>query len=92
MATEHPVLTGIRDSVLAKGSHTCHWGNLRREVFPADPTAWVTLRAWCAGNDLECQLSFGESSKQAEVHFLKAIRLAPAPLVTDAVGAAPSPA
>ena len=74
MTTEHPVLTGIRDGVRAKGSHTCHWGNLRREVFPAQ-AAWIELRAWCAENDLECQLSFGEASKEAEVHFIKAIKL-----------------
>lgn len=92
MTTEHSVLAGIRDSVCANGSHTCHWGNLRREVFPGQ-TAWISLRAWCAENDLECQLSFGESSRDAEVHFLKAIKVrAPAAVATDAVGVAPSPA
>jgi len=92
MTTEHPVLAGIRDSVRANGKHTCHWGNLRREVFP-DKAAWIELRAWCAEHDLECQLSFGEASRQAEVHFIKAIKLAPpAPAASEAVGAAPSPA
>jgi hypothetical protein len=92
MTTEHPVLTGIREGVRANGSHRCHWGNLRREVFP-DQAAWVHLRNWCAANDLECQLSFGEASKHVEVHFMKAIKnAAPVPVATDAVGAAPSPA
>lgn len=92
MTPEHPVLTGIRESVRAKGSHTCHWGNLRREVFP-DQAAWITLRNWCAENDLECQLSFGESSRQAEVHFIKAVKF-PAPVAApaDTADAAPSPA
>lgn len=91
MTTEHPVLAGIRDSVRANGSHTCHWGNLRREVFPAQ-AAWIELRAWCAANGLECQLSFGESSKEAEVHFIKAIKFPEAAQPSaNAVLAAPSP-
>jgi len=94
MTTEHPVLTGIREGVRANGSHRCHWGNLRREVFP-DQAAWISLRAWCAENDLECQLSFGESSRQAEVHFIKSVKFAApasAPAPDDAAGVAPSPA
>jgi hypothetical protein len=90
MTTEHPVLAGIRDSVRANGSHTCHWGNLRRDVFPGK-AAWIELRAWCAENDLECQLSFGEASKHAEVHFIRAIKL-PAAAAPDTTGAAASPA
>jgi hypothetical protein len=77
MSTDHPVLASIREHVLSSGSYTCHWGKLRREVFEAQP-AWINLRAWCAANDLECDLCFGESSKQAEVHFRKA---GPAPIL-----------
>jgi hypothetical protein len=92
MTTEHPMLTGIRESMKANGSHTCHWGKLRREVFPDRP-AWIALRAWCAENDFECDLSFGEASKEAEVHFRKARpAAAAAPPPTDAVRAAPNPA
>lgn len=94
MTSEHPVLTGIRETVRANGSHRCHWGNLRREVFP-DQAAWVHLRNWCAENDLECQLSFGEASKQAEVHFMRAMKdaaPAPAPTIGDTVAATPTPA
>jgi hypothetical protein len=94
MTTEHPVLTGIREGVRANGSYRCHWGNLRREVFP-DQAAWVHLRNWCAENDLECQLSFGEASKHAEVHFMKAMKdasPAPAPTLGDTAEATPTPA
>ena len=52
-------------------------------MFPAQP-AWINLRAWCADNDLVCELIVGESSKEAEVQFRKAApqdAIAKAPVV-----------
>jgi hypothetical protein len=71
MTTEHPLLAGIRESVRANGVVSRHWGELRREVFPGQP-AWINLRAWCADNELVCELIVGESSREAEVQFCKA--------------------
>jgi hypothetical protein len=92
--TEHPLLAGIREGVQANGNHVCHWGELRREAFPAQP-AWINLRAWCIDNGLECELAFGDSSREAEVHFRRiqaAPVVPPAQVASDAVGGAPSPA
>lgn len=70
MTTEHPLLARIREDVLAGGAHSYLWGELRREVFPGE-AAWMKLRAWCAQNAFECELAFGQSSRNAEVQVRK---------------------
>jgi hypothetical protein len=93
MTIEHPLLAGIRESVLANGIYSHHWGELRREVFPGQP-AWINLRAWCIDNGLECDLTFGEASKEAEVQFRKADPATianPAPVITTPISVAPIP-
>lgn len=66
--TEHPLLAAIRAGIAATRTHSAHWGNLRREAFPG-PTAWRGLKAWCAENAFECELAFGQSSRDASVQF-----------------------
>lgn len=70
MEGEHSLLAGIRAGVGAAGTHIEHWGALRREVFPGTES-WPGLKAWCAENALECELTFGQSSKTAQVQFRK---------------------
>lgn len=68
MNLDHPLLTDIRQGITATGSHTHHWGELRREVFPG-VASWVALKAWCAENAIECELSYGQSSRASQVQF-----------------------
>lgn len=70
MTTEHALLEGIRAGVATTGSHSHHWGELRREVFPG-PTAWEAMKAWCASNAMECAIAFGQSSRKSQVQFSK---------------------
>lgn len=83
MTQDHELLAQIRAGIQATGTHRHHWGELRREVFPGQ-VAWLSLKAWCADNQLECELVFGQSSKAAEVQFSRqrkaATALAPAAL------------
>ena len=93
MANEHHLLAVIRARILESGSHRHHWGELRREVFPAQ-LAWLSLKAWCAENNIDCELVFGQSSRAAEVQFCrqrKAVN-APAPVreISCSADAAPS--
>lgn len=67
---DHPLLANILASVSSTGSHNQHWGQLRREVFPGEDS-WARLKAWAAGHNLDCALAFSQSSKGAEVQFLK---------------------
>lgn len=67
MNDEHPLLGAIRAAVGETGVHLQHWGQLRREAFPA--TSWTGLQAWCAQNTIACELAFSQSSKKAEVQF-----------------------
>lgn len=73
MTTEHSLLASIRAAIGTSGTHTQHWGALRREVFPGE-SSWAGLKAWCAENDIECDLAFTQSSKAAEVQFRRARR------------------
>jgi hypothetical protein len=95
MANEHHLLAVIRTRILESGTHRQHWGELRREVFPAQ-LAWLSLKAWCAENGIDCELVFGQSSRNAEVQFCKRSKAASAPVpageVTCEVRAAPTPA
>lgn len=68
MSQDHPLLAGIRAAIDATGTHTHHWGQLRREVFPG-LSSWLGLKAWCAQNAYECELAFSQSSKSAQVQF-----------------------
>lgn len=68
MTHEHALLAAIRAGVEATGWHLQRWGELRREVFPGE-TSWLGLKAWCAANEMECELAFSQSSKAAEVQF-----------------------
>ena len=91
MATEHQLLAVIRGHVKQEGSHRQHWGELRREVFPGQ-MAWLSLKAWCAENGLECELVFGQSSKAAEVQFSRQGNAPRALAPTYAAHAVPSQA
>jgi hypothetical protein len=71
MTTEHSVLASIRAAIGASGTHSQHWGALRREVF-AGEASWAGLKAWCAENGFECDLAFTQASKSAEVIFRRA--------------------
>lgn len=73
MNTDHPLLAGIRAGIDTHGAHSHHWGELRREVFPG-VDSWLGLKAWCAENALECELTFSERSKAAQVQFRRARR------------------
>lgn len=66
---DHPLLAKILAGV-STGPYNHHWGQLRREVFPGEDS-WARLRAWAAGHNLDCALTFSQSSKGAEVQFLK---------------------
>lgn len=87
---DHPLLVKILAGV-SSGPYNHHWGQLRREVFPG-PDSWARLKAWAAGHNLDCALTFSQSSKGAEVQFLKLgkggkLELPPvvlAPVVADA--------
>ena len=70
--TVHPLLTGIHEAVTATGSHSLHWGQLRREAFPGVEESWVGLKAWCAANAIDCELAYSHSSKGTQVQFRKA--------------------
>ena len=70
MTNDHPLLATIRAGIDAAGTHSHHWGELRREVFPGE-TSWEMLRAWCATNSFECDLAFSQSSKGTQVQFRK---------------------
>lgn len=70
MTTEHPLLTAIRAGVAEGGSHSQHWGDLRRQAFIGDD-AWTQLKNWCADNAFECQLGYSHSPKLADVQFRK---------------------
>ncbi len=83
MAQDHELLAQIRAGIQATGTHRHHWGELRREVFPGQ-IAWLSLKAWCADNQLECELVFGQSSKAAEVQFSRQ-RKAQGPLAPAAL-------
>lgn len=79
MTTEHMLLEGIRAGVATTGSHSHHWGELRREVFHG-PEAWQALKSWCADNSLECGIAFGQASRKAQVQFSKlSAQRSPAP-------------
>lgn len=67
MTNDHPLLTGIRAALATSGVHSQHWGDLRRGAFPE--TSWDGLKAWCAEHTIECELSFSQSSKDAQVQF-----------------------
>ena len=73
MRTEHTLLSAIRAGVDTSGRHTHHWGELRRQVF-GGTESWVALKAWCASNAFECELTFSQSSKVAEVQFRRVRR------------------
>lgn len=85
MTEEHSLLAAIRAGVEATGWHLQRWGELRREVFPG-ATSWRGLKAWCAANEMECELAFGQSSKSAEVQFRRQRRTV-ASVATGALGA-----
>jgi hypothetical protein len=74
MFTDHPLLADIRHNVLASGSCTCQWGELRREVFPEQP-AWNNLRAWAVENGMECEFCASEESRGSEVRFVKVVQV-----------------
>lgn len=82
MNIEHPLLSDIRAGVATHGSHSHHWGELRREVFPGID-AWQGLKHWCAENGFECDLSYTQSSKSAQVQFRKARKNAAPAVVQD---------
>jgi hypothetical protein len=65
---EHPLLAKILASVSSTNTYNHHWGQLRREVFPGEDS-WARLQAWAAEHNLECQLTFTQSSKGAELQF-----------------------
>jgi hypothetical protein len=66
---DHPLLAKILAGV-STGPYNHHWGQLRREVF-AGEDSWARLKAWAAEHGLDCALTFSQSSKGAEVQFLK---------------------
>lgn len=83
MTHEHPLLAEIRHAVAATGAHRHHWGELRRAAFPV--TSWEGLEAWCAENQIACEIAFSQASMTAEVQFL---RLAKAPAKVQEPGPA----
>ena len=72
---DHPLLAKILASVSPTNAFNCHWGQLRREVFPGEDS-WTRLKAWAAAHNLECELAFSQSSKGAEVQFRRLGRTA----------------
>ena len=68
MNIDHPLLNGIRTNMDTRGSYSHHWGELRREVFPG-VDSWLGLKAWCSENELECELTYSQSSKGTHVQF-----------------------
>lgn len=61
-------LAEILRVVPASGSYALRWAWLRRTNFPG-PDSWSALKAWCARNDMSCEIGFSQSSKDAEVQF-----------------------
>ena len=78
MTNDHPLLAGIRAGINETGAHSHHWGELRREVFPGE-TSWISLKAWCAENAFECDMTFNQASKGSHVQFRKLRKTAVAP-------------
>ena len=68
MTEDHPLLATIRAGIDSTGTHSHHWGELRRTVF-AGETSWVDLKAWCARNAFECDIAYSQSSKGTQVQF-----------------------
>lgn len=88
MTNEHPVLVDIRAAIDATGTHSHHWGELRREVFPG-VASWLSLKRWCAENAFECELGYSQSSKGAQVQFRRLRKnavAAPVASVSTAIG------
>jgi hypothetical protein len=68
MTNDHQILIDIRAGIDTRGSHSHHWGEIRREVFPC-LDSWLGLKAWCATNAIECELAYSQSSRGTEVQF-----------------------
>lgn len=77
------MLTNIRTALEAGGTHSQHWGELRREVFSGEES-WANLKAWCEDNAYECELAFSQSSKAAHVQFRRKRKVAAAAVSTPA--------
>lgn len=82
----HPALQEILDGVGVTGWHVCRWSALRSSVYPNASDGWAQLKAWCAENELACEICYSQSSKKSEVQFHgKRLRPAPTPEVQGAV-------
>ena len=62
------LLAAAREAVQAKGTYVTSWSGLRQSHFPGT-SGWTKLQAWCAENEIGCEICYGQSSRTAEVQF-----------------------